>query len=91
MICELCNSRQANQSHHCFSQTKQSKKHYGKLIDADFNKVPACSHCNSSHANIPKDYKWDEKEFRWHAKHNGFELREPMKSFPSRLKQRRKT
>lgn len=82
MICAFCGIRPASQWHHAFSQTVQNVKHYGrKLIDAPFNRFPACGACNGSHANIPRDYRWSENEFRRMAKLNGYKLPESMKSF----------
>ena len=78
-LCHFCKIRPATESHHMFSQSRTNRKIYGrKLIDADFNKVAACNHCNGSHANIET---WDEQEFRKQAIAAGHELPEGSKTF----------
>lgn len=58
-----------------YPQTDANIKIYGrKLINAPFNKRPACGHCNGSHRNV---IVWDEPTFRKEAIKAGFELMLP--------------
>lgn len=61
-ICPKC-GRPATQRHHKFSQSKDNKKKYGKLIDADFNSEYYCEDCHSSHAQLGDGDTWDELTF----------------------------
>ena len=79
-ICELCGTRPSKMWHHKFSQTKQNKARYGKLIDERFNLCKSCGECNISHANIPKWASWDEHNFRMNAERQGFKLPEKLRS-----------
>jgi len=68
-LCAFCKLRPATQYHHKFSQSVVNVKIYGrKLIDDPFNRVPACSHCNASHANVET---WNENQFRGAAEKAG--------------------
>lgn len=69
-ICEICNKNIAVHEHHIFSNTKMNRKIYGKLIDAPFNKIPACEECHLWKA-IPK---FSEKQFRNEAIKQGYDL-----------------
>ena len=86
MICEICKINRATERHHKFAQHKSRVKHYGKIIDADFNIIMVCNDCHISHNKIPKEYIWNEPEFRGAAVRAGFRLPMPMKSFPRRVK-----
>ena len=57
--CELCKVRVAEHKHHIFSNTKQNRKKYGKLLDDRRNIMYLCSVC---HLNKPIP-KWTEREF----------------------------
>jgi hypothetical protein len=86
-ICRFCGIRQAEHRHHCFPQTKYNLKVYGRrLINADFNLVPGCSHCHSSHRNVPEEYRWSEEKFRQVALSKGFELPEGTKEYRGRIR-----
>ena len=79
-ICELCNMRSSSQWHHKFSQTKQNRERYGKLLDERFNLCKSCKECNVSHAHIPAWAKWDEYNFRMNAERQGFILPKKLRS-----------
>ena len=53
MICELCNIRAAEHSHHLFSQSKQNKELYKKYINHTLNIINLCSICHLN-KSIPK-------------------------------------
>ena len=80
-VCDLCGIHPSSQWHHKFSQSKQNKQHYGKLLDERFNLCKSCGECNVSHAHIPDWARWDENNFRMAADIEGFQLPEPLKSF----------
>lgn len=81
IVCEFCGMKIATGRHHLFSQTKASRKAYGKLLDEPFNIKFACSDCHTSHAHIPKYHIWTEQRFREVAQGYGYELPEPKKSY----------
>lgn len=81
MICSFCNIRQATQRHHKFSQTKNNRKIYGKILDMDFNIEYVCIDCHAGHAKIPDWALWDEKKFRSEAEALGIALPDGSKSF----------
>jgi len=58
-ICKLC-GKQATDKHHLFSNTKQNRSLYGKLIDDTLNIMYLCNDCHIGGASIPK---LTEKEF----------------------------
>jgi len=62
-LCEICHNRQATQRHHKFSQTKQNRKKYGKLLDERFNILYVCADCHSSHAKITDEHRLTEQQF----------------------------
>lgn len=79
--CQVCGKQVATQRHHKFSQTKRARKVYGKLLDEVFNIVRVCADCHTSHAHIPDNMIWSEREFRENASARGFKLPEPLKSY----------
>jgi hypothetical protein len=59
-ICHLCHDNRTEHRHHLFSDTKDSRRLYGKkLLDSEFNLIPVCSVC---HLNKPIP-KLSEREF----------------------------
>ena len=80
--CGICGERVATDKHHKFPQHKENVKAYGrKLIDADFNILPACNHCHASHRNVPGWAMWDEMTFRLTAEEYGYKVGPGTKSF----------
>ena len=61
-VCPKC-GKFAPHRHHKFSQTKQNRDKYGKLLDADFNIEYYCPDCHSSHAKLGSGDTWDEVTF----------------------------
>ena len=61
-VCPKC-GRMASHRHHKFPQTKENRRKYGKLIDAEFNIEYFCADCHSSHAKLGDGDTWDELEF----------------------------
>ena len=61
-ICPKC-GRLAAHRHHKFSQTKDNRAKYGKLLDAEFNSEYYCADCHSSHAQLGSGDTWDEVTF----------------------------
>ena len=57
--CQKCRKKKATEKHHLFSQTKNNRKLYGKLIDHPSNIQYLCYEC---HHNKTLD-KYTEKEF----------------------------
>lgn len=82
--CKICGKHRATQKHHCFPQTKMNRKLYGWLLDEEFNVVEACGYCNSSHANIPDEFRWDECRFRTEAWKAGYRLPPPSKVYQTK-------
>jgi rRNA maturation endonuclease Nob1 len=58
MICSICGN-QATDAHHLYSQSKQARKLYGKLIDDEKNIMYLCNGCHLNRS-IPKH---SEREF----------------------------
>lgn len=57
--CKLC-GRKATDKHHLFSNTKQNRELYGKLLDDPRNIMYLCNDCHVGGASIPK---LTEREF----------------------------
>jgi hypothetical protein len=69
-----CDNR-ATQYHHCYPQKKKHIEVYGALlIHAEFNKIPACHDCHVGHSKIPKEWIWNEFDFRLNALKAGFHV-----------------
>ena len=56
--CALCGNRSTDK-HHLFSQTKQNRELYGKLLDDERNIMYLCNDCHLN-KSVPK---WNELEF----------------------------
>ena len=85
MLCQFCNLKKGVQKHHCFPNTKNNRKLYGKLLDMDFNIMMGCPDCHVSHAKIPPEYIWNESKFRIMLTLKGIELPEASKSYKNKI------
>ena len=59
-VCENCGTTENIHKHHLYSQTKQARELYGKLLDDPRNIVYLCNDCHVGGASIPK---LTEREF----------------------------
>lgn len=85
-LCSFCGRERGTHRHHCFPNTKRHRAVYGTIIDNDFNLLPACPKCHTSHAKVPDWARWDEDKFRHRAKEAGVILPEGTKTYQEKLK-----
>ena len=86
MLCQFCNLKKGVQKHHCFPNTKNNRKLYGKLLDMDFNIMMGCPDCHVSHAKIPPEHIWKEEQFRNKVLEEGLYLPAASKSYQNKIK-----